>query len=177
MSAMSAMSASSAPPPPEPKRRPFALLGVCIVVLAALGLCVIFAVPRIKHMLQPSPQQESLTQARRIYNACQAFSAVRGKLPGTLEFLVPDFLADRRDLADPGHPESGDIGYLYYGTGKTSAEPAGSIFLAAKAEEKGHRVVVHFDGQTKLEQLPAKLLRRETVADAKAAPAEVISNQ
>src|SRR3954463_2895619 len=153
------MSASAAPPQPPPKRRPFALPGICVLVLAALGLCVVFVLPRFKQMLQPNPQQESLTQARRIYNACQAFSAVRGKLPGTLEFLVPDFLADRRDLADPGHPELGDIGYLYYGTGKTSAEPAASIFLAGKAEQKGFRVVVHFDGQTKVEYLPEKSLR------------------
>src|SRR5881628_1157482 len=74
-------------------------------------------------------------------------SSVPGKLPGTLEFLVPDFLAERRDLADPGHPGSGDIGYFYYGTGKTTAEPGDSIFLAAKAEQKGYRVVVRFDGQ------------------------------
>jgi hypothetical protein len=161
------MSASAAPPPPppEPHRRPFALFGLCALVLAALALCAVFAVPRFKLMLQPNPQQESLSQARRIYNACQAFNAVRGKLPGTLEFLVPDFLAERRDLADPGHPESGEIGYLYYGTGKTTAEPADSIFLAAKAEEKGYRVVVRFDGQTTAQYLPAKLLRREAAAE------------
>src|SRR3954470_9328527 len=130
----STMSASEAPPTPERGRRVFPLLALCVLVLAAPGLCVLFALPRFKQMLQPNPQQETLSQARRIYNACQAFNAVRGKLPGTLEFLVPDFLAERRDLADPGHPESGDIGFLYYGTGKTSAEPGDSIFLAAKAE-------------------------------------------
>jgi hypothetical protein len=163
------MPASDAPPPPATKRRLVPLLGVCVLLLAGLGLCVVYALPRFRQMLQPNPRQESLAQARRIYNACQAFSAVRGKLPGTLEFLVPDFLAERRDLADPGHPESGDIGYFYYGTGKTSAEPAGSIFLASKAEEKGYRVVVTFDGQAKVQYLPAKLLRREAAEDEKAA--------
>jgi hypothetical protein len=145
------------------------LLGLCALLLAGLGLCAVYALPRFRQMLQPNPQQESLVQARRIYNACQAFSAVRGKLPGTLEFLVPDFLAERRDLSDPGHPESGDIGYLYYGTGKTSAEPADSIFLASKAEEKGYRVIVRFDGQSKVQYLPGKLLRREAAEDEKAA--------
>jgi hypothetical protein len=163
------MSASDAPPPPAPERRFVPLLGLCVLLLAGIGLCVVYALPRFRQMLQPNPQQETLAQARRIYNACQAFNAVRGKLPGTLEFLVPDFLAERRDLADPGHPESGDIGYFYYGTGKTSAEPVDSIFLASKAEEKGYRVIVRFDGQTKVQYLPAKLLRREAAADEKAA--------
>lgn len=166
------MSASATPPPPAPKRRLLPLLGLCALLLAGLGLCVVYALPRFRQMLQPNPRQESIAQARRIYNACQAFNAVRGKLPGTLEFLVPDFLAERRDLSDPGHPEAGDIGYLYYGTGKTSAEPADSIFLASKAEEKGHRVVVLFDGRTQVQYLPGNLLRREAAEDEKAAEAK-----
>lgn len=165
------MSASDTLPPPEPRRRPLALFGLVLLVLVALGLCVMFAVPRIKRILQPNPQQASLTQARRIYNACQAFAAVRGKLPATLDMVVPDFLPERRDLSDPSHPEHGEIGYFYYGTGKTAAEPGDSIFLASKAEENGNRVVVRFDGVTRVQFLPEKWLRREA-ADQQAKKTE-----
>ena len=86
-------------------RRLLPLLGLCVLLLGGIGLCVVYALPRFRQMLQPNPQQESLGQARRIYNACQAFNAVRGKLPGTLEFLVPDFLAERRDAFGPAAPD------------------------------------------------------------------------
>ena len=56
-----------------------------------------------------------------------------------LEELVPDFLNDRRALADPAHPEEGEIGYHYYGSGATGAEPPETIFLASKNETHGQR--------------------------------------
>ncbi len=161
------MPPSAEPSSGEPARKPGHTLVWKIAVGAALlGIAILLSVlvPLTWKMLRPSPgeleRQRSLVQAKRIYNACQAFAAVRGKLPATLEELAPDFLADRRELADPGHPEAGEIGYFYFGSGTAAAEPPESVFLASKAEVRGQRVVVRFDGKAREEFLPEKWLRR-----------------
>jgi type II secretory pathway pseudopilin PulG len=153
------MSESEAPTPgesPRAQRSPARL--AALIALAVLAVGVTFLFPVLQQLLHPNPNQESLMQARRIYNACQAYSSVRGHLPGSLEDLVPDFLNDRRALADPSHPEEGDIGYYYYGSGSRGTEPPETVFLAGKHDTADQRVVVRFDGVTRMQDLPEKAL-------------------
>jgi hypothetical protein len=150
------MSPSEPPPAGERgvTRRRVAVWLLQLVLVLLLSAGVALLVPVVQRILHPDPAQQSLVQARRIYNACQAFAAVRGRLPSNLEELVPDFLPDQRALADPAHPESGEIGYLYYGSGSTGTEPPQSPFLAGKGAPAGGRVIVQFDGTARLEGAP-----------------------
>ena len=90
--------------------------------------------------------QATVFQEHRIYNACQAYASVNGHLPATLDDLVPDYLPDRHALGDPEHPEAGEIGYHYYGSGSLSMEPR-AIILASKAEQAGQHALTRFSGE------------------------------
>ena len=112
-----------------------------LVQIGALAGCLLPACRRA------DPWPTTAFQERRIYNACQAFASVNGKLPAALDDLVPDFLPDRRSLSDPDHPEEGEIGYYYYGSESTGSEPSAAIFLASKAERRGRHALIQFGGK------------------------------
>jgi hypothetical protein len=117
---------------------------VMLGLVVCLGLAAVFLFHLPQRLFGWHRQEATLFEARTINAACQDFLSVRGKYPAALEDLVPDFLPDRRSLADPEHPEFGEIGYYYYGT--DGPQPGPSVLMASKAVVRGKRVIVHFAG-------------------------------
>ncbi len=92
----------------------------------------------------PSPVTVSLSNARHIAIACEAYAVDhQGKFPEALTDLTPKYLPNPATLTCPLSGPSVPIGYEYYG-GRDDDPPSG-ILLVSKGRQRNRRVVAYVD--------------------------------
>jgi hypothetical protein len=116
-------------------------------------LMISLALPAIEAGRQAQRSTMSLLQIKQLTKACRMYAGDHGgRYPNSLDELVPDYVQDQKDLADPNQNDKTEIGYFYYGTGHFQTESNSDFFLMSKKSyRKDQRAVAHFDGNCDLE--------------------------
>jgi len=123
-------------------------VGTCLV---GLSLFISLILPAFFSAGERGREAIRMNTGRQIYFTCKQYQADHhGKMPPSLTDLTPHYIKSedaRKWFSDPAHPESGENGWIYYGSAHPADWDGGkSALLVSKIARGGRNVVVHFDG-------------------------------